>query len=200
VSLALIADTSLSGLRVGRELDAIIARRGKLAVCVSDNGIELTSNAILHWSQHSSVEWHYIARGKPQENAFIERFNGRLRDELLNETLFASLAHARTALAEWRLDYNTVRPHSSLGNLPPVGYAKLGRHRNGTGRNARSGASRPVPLQHRACKAQMANRLYPSVDDKRGSGQDPRRWTRRAAVQRSSEQKRNDNAGSFARG
>jgi Integrase core domain len=97
---------------------------------------------------------------------------GRLRDELLNETLFASLAHARAALAEWRLDYNTVRPHSSLGNLPPVGYAKLGgpaSQRDGTGRCAQSGASRPVPLQHRACKTQMANRLYPSVDDKRGS-------------------------------
>jgi putative transposase len=102
----------------GRELDAIIAERGKPAACVSDNGTELTSTAILRWSQDSRVEWHYIAPGKPQQNAFIESFNGRLRDELLNETLFSSLAHAREALAEWRLDYNTIRPHSSLGNLP----------------------------------------------------------------------------------
>jgi putative transposase len=93
--LALVADTSLSGLRVGRELDNIVARRGKPAACVSDNGTELTSMAILRWSQETGVEWHYIAPGKPQQNAFIESFNGRLRDELLNETLFGSLAHAR---------------------------------------------------------------------------------------------------------
>jgi putative transposase len=123
--LALVADTSLSGLRVGRVLDAIVAKRGKPAACVSDNGTELTSTAILRWSQESQVAWHYIAPGKPQQNAFIESFNGRLRDELLNETLFSSLAHARAVLAEWQLDYNTVRPHSSLGNLPPADYAKL---------------------------------------------------------------------------
>jgi putative transposase len=95
--LALVADTSLSGLRVGRELDAIIARRGKPVVCISDNGTELTSMAILRWCQETGVEWHYIAPGKPQQNAFIESFNGRLRDELLNETLFGSLAYARVA-------------------------------------------------------------------------------------------------------
>jgi putative transposase len=123
--LALVADTSLSGLRVGRELDAIIAERSKPAVCVSENGTELTRTAILRRSQDSGVAWHYIAPGKPQQNAFIESFNGRLRDELLNETLFSSLAHARAVLTEWRLDYNTIRPHSSLGNLPPAHYAKL---------------------------------------------------------------------------
>jgi putative transposase len=63
--------------------------------------------------------------GKPQQNAFIESFNGRLRDELLNETLFGSLAHARAVLTKWRLDYNTIRPHSSLRNLPPAHYAQL---------------------------------------------------------------------------
>jgi putative transposase len=66
---------------------------------VSDNGTELTSRAMLRWSQQRQVEWHYIALGKPQQNAFIESFNGRLRDELLNETLFSSLAHAREALS-----------------------------------------------------------------------------------------------------
>src|SRR5215471_8306903 len=120
--LCLVADTSLSGLRVGRELNTIIARRGKPAGCVSDNGTELTSMAILRWSQETGIEWHYIAPGKPQQNAFIESFNGRLRDELLNETLFSSLAHARAALARWQIDYNTVRPHSSLGNLTPLEY------------------------------------------------------------------------------
>ena len=145
--LALVADTSLSGQRVGRELDAVIAERGKPATCVSDNGTELTSMAILRWSQQSGVEWHYIAPGKPQQNAFIESFNGRLRDELLNETLFASLAHARAALAEWRLDYNTVRPHSSIGNLSPADYAKLSvpaSQRDGTLRSSGGFAPHPV--------------------------------------------------------
>src|ERR1700687_660381 len=121
--LALVADTSLPGLRVVRELDAVIAVRGRPAMCVSDNGTELTSIAILRWSQETRIEWHYIAPGKPQQNAFIESFNGRLRDELLNETLFTSLAHARAALEEWRRDYDTERPHSALGNLTPGPYA-----------------------------------------------------------------------------
>jgi putative transposase len=145
--LALIADTSLSGRRVGRELDAVIAVRGKPSLCVSDNGTELTSMAILRWSQDSGVAWHYIAPGKPQQNAFIESFNGRLRDELLNETLFASLAHARAALAAWRLDYNTVRPHSSIGNRSPADYAKLSvpaSQRDGTLRSIGGFAPRPV--------------------------------------------------------
>ena len=113
------------GRRVARELDTLIAVRGKPAMVVSDNGTELTSMAILRWSQESRIEWHYIAAGKPQQNAFVESFNGRLRDELLNETLFTSLGHVREALAVWRLDYNTVRPHSRLGNRPPAEYAKL---------------------------------------------------------------------------
>ena len=76
--------------------------------------------AILRWSQLTRIEWHYIAPGKPQQNAFVESFNGRLRDELLNETLCLSLDHARELLAEWQDDYNTVRPHSSLGYRPPA--------------------------------------------------------------------------------
>ncbi len=123
--LCLVADTSLSGMRVGRELDALIAARGRPASVVSDNGTELTSMAILRWSQETRIEWHYIAPGKPTQNAFVESFNGRLRDELLNETLFNSLDHARAALAAWKDDYNTVRPHGALGNLPPATYAKL---------------------------------------------------------------------------
>ena len=93
--LALVADTSLSGARVARELDRLMIERGKPKMVVSDNGSELTSNAILTWADHTRVAWHYIAPGKPMQNAFIESFNGRLRDELLNETLFTSLAHAQ---------------------------------------------------------------------------------------------------------
>lgn len=122
--LALVADTSLSGLRVARELDRIIEERGKPRVIVSDNGSEFTSNAILQWTDRSKVDWHYIAPGKPIQNAFIESFNGRLRDELLNETLFSSLAHARSSLSNWRSDYNDHRPHSGLGWLTPAEFAQ----------------------------------------------------------------------------
>jgi putative transposase len=83
-------------------------------------GTEFNSMAILRWSKERDVEWHYIAPCKPQQNAFIESFNGSLRDELLNEELFDSLADARRKLAVWRYDYNNVRPHSSLGNRTPA--------------------------------------------------------------------------------
>ncbi len=118
--LALVADTSLSGQRVVRELDTIAAERGYPATIVSDNGTELTSSAVLAWSQARGVGWHYIAPGKPQQNAFVESFNGKLRDECLNETLFSSVRHARAVLAAWRQDYNHVRPHSALGGRTPV--------------------------------------------------------------------------------
>jgi putative transposase len=118
--LALVAETSLSGARVARELTALLVHRGRPLLVVSDNGTELTSSAILRWSQERKVEWHYMAPGKPAQNAFVESFNGRLRDECLNETLFTSLAHARVVLAAWRHDYNTVRPHSQLGGRTPA--------------------------------------------------------------------------------
>jgi len=121
--LALVADTSLSGMRVARELDQLIAARGRPTTIVSDNGTELTSNAILTWADESHIGWHYIAPGKPMQNGLCEIFNGRLRDELLNETLFRSLPHARMALEGWRRDYNNDRPHSRLGWLTPAAYA-----------------------------------------------------------------------------
>src|SRR5437868_865346 len=121
--LALVADTSLSGDRVARELDRLMIERGKPKMVVSDNGSELTSNAILTWADHTRVAWHYIAPGKLTQNAFIESFNGRLLDELLNETLFTSLAQARVALRCWRADYNDARPHSQLGWKTPSEFA-----------------------------------------------------------------------------
>jgi putative transposase len=146
--LALVADTSLSGARVARELDAVIAQQGhRPETIVSDNGTELTSMAILRWCQERQVAWHYIAPGKPTQNAFVESFNGRLRDELLNETLFTSLAHARIALAAWKLDYNTVRPHSAIGNLAPAIYAKLSAAaRQREGALELYGGSTPLPV------------------------------------------------------
>jgi transposase InsO family protein len=121
--LAAIPDTSISGRRVARELTTLIERRGKPGMIVSDNGTELTSNAILAWSRDHKVEWHYIAPGKPMQNGYVESFNGRMRDELLNESLFFGLDHARSAIAEWADDYNHFRPHSSLGYQTPAGYA-----------------------------------------------------------------------------
>lgn len=121
--LALVADTSLSGTRVARELDPLIIERGKPKMVVSDDGSELTSNAILVWTDQIRVEWHYIAPGKPMQNAFIESFKGRLRDELLNETLFMSLAQVRVTLGCWRADYNDTRPRSQLGWRTPPEFA-----------------------------------------------------------------------------
>jgi len=121
--LTLVAETSLGGVRVARELDRLIASRGKPQMIVSDNGSEFTSNAILGWAGDAKVEWHYIAPGKPMQNGFIESFNGRLRDELLNETLFSSLSRARAVLAIWRADYNGLRPHSKLNWQTPSAFA-----------------------------------------------------------------------------
>jgi transposase InsO family protein len=121
--LAAIPDTSISGKRVARELTGLIGRRGKPRMIVSDNGTEFTSNAILGWTKDQAVEWHYIAPGKPMQNGYIESFNGRMRDELLNETLFIDLDQARQLIDAWATDYNTARPHSSLGYKTPTAYA-----------------------------------------------------------------------------
>jgi putative transposase len=136
--IALVADTSLSGRRVARELHQIISQRGSPKMIVSDNCTEFTSNAILNWADEAKVDWHYyIAPGKPQQNGLIRRptavylqtargesFNGKLRDEKLNDTLFSTLHQARVELAKWRNDYNHHRPHSGLGWLTPSEFAK----------------------------------------------------------------------------
>ncbi len=114
-NLCLVADTSISGARVARELDALVRLHGKPECIVSDNGTEFTSRAILKWADDNNVDWHYIDPGKPQQNAFIESFNGSLRDELLNEELFDTLDDARRKPALWRHDCNNVGPHSSPG-------------------------------------------------------------------------------------
>lgn len=108
---------------MARELTAIIERRGKPDMIVSDHGTELTSNAILAWCAEHGVAWHYIAPGKPMQNGFAESFNGRMRDELLNETVFHDLDHARVVIAEWVDDYNTERPHSALDYRTPAAFA-----------------------------------------------------------------------------
>lgn len=118
-NLALIADFSFSGERVARELDQIIRNYGRPGCIVSDNGTEFTSRAMLKWQDKSGVDWHYIDPGKPQQNAFVESFNGRLRDECLNEEVFSNLNETRLILGAWRYDYNNIRPHSALENKTP---------------------------------------------------------------------------------
>lgn len=121
--LAAIPDTSISGRRVARELTALIARRGKPGLIVSDNGTEFTSNAMFAWQREHEIAWHFIAPGKPMQNGFCESFNGRMREELFNESLFLGLDHARERIAHWITDYNLRRPHSALGYLTPAVYA-----------------------------------------------------------------------------
>lgn len=153
--LALIADTSLSGARVARELATLFEARGKPRAVVSDNGTEFTSNAILTFADDRKIDWHYIAPGKPTQNAFIESFNGRLRDELLNETLFPSLNQARATLAAWRKDYNTERPHSRLGWQTPAEFAQTFTPQRGpTLRNPQSSAPGPVAQPAQTGKTQ----------------------------------------------
>lgn len=118
--LTIAADTSMPALRVVRELDALVRRRGKPKVIVSDNGTELTSRAMLIWAAEQNIDWHYITPGRPQQNGYTESLNGKLRDECLNEHWFSDLGEARTILNHWRHDYNTVRPHSALNYLTPA--------------------------------------------------------------------------------
>ncbi|WP_407660381.1 IS3 family transposase [Kaistia algarum] len=110
-------------LGTARELTALIEQRGKPGMIVSDNGTEFTSHAMLAWAQENRVTWHFIAPGKPMQNGFCESFNGRMRDELLNESLFFGLDHVRAKIAAWVDDYNLRRPHSALGYIPPAAYA-----------------------------------------------------------------------------
>jgi putative transposase len=122
--LDLIADTSISGIRVVRELDRLIEQHGKPLIIVSDNGTEFTSKAILKWASDKDVCWHYITPGKPLENSYTESLNGKIRDECLNENVFVSLSHARQILQAWKYDYNAVRPYSSLGYKTPWKFSK----------------------------------------------------------------------------
>jgi putative transposase len=119
MNLALIVDTSISGAREARDLDALVRIYGKLAFIVLYNGTDFTSEAIRKWANENGVEWHYIDPGKPKQNGYIEFFDGSLRDECLNEEIFDSLAYARRKSGLWRYDYNNVRPHSSLVNKTP---------------------------------------------------------------------------------
>ncbi len=117
-------DSALSGERVTRVLDRVIEERGKPGRLVMDNGPEFTSRALDEWAYRRGIELDFIRPGKPIENCFVESFNGKFRDECLNLHWFCDLREARREIEIWRLDYNHVRPHSSLGNTPPAEYRR----------------------------------------------------------------------------
>lgn len=118
-ALAIAVDFSLPALAVTRVLDAVAAVRGLPKLIVVDNGTEFTSIVFDQWAHRNGVALRYITPGKPVENAYIESFNGKFRDECLNQEWFTSLADARRIIEAWRKDYNEVRPHSSLANQSP---------------------------------------------------------------------------------
>lgn len=117
--LALEVDTSINGKRVTYVLDRIVDRRGLPAVITVDNGPEFTGKALDSWAYIREVQLDFIRPGKPVDNAFIESFNGRFREECLNDNWFMSLNHARAIIEDWRKEYNSMRPHSSLNGLTP---------------------------------------------------------------------------------
>ena len=123
-SPAIEVDTSLPATRVVAVLDRLAATRGLPATIVVDNGPEFTSRALNAWAYDHGVTLHFIDPGKPVQNAYIESFNGRLRDECLNEHWFRDIMDARYTIEHYRLSYNTERPHSALGGRPPAEYAE----------------------------------------------------------------------------
>jgi transposase InsO family protein len=123
-AIAIVPEHSIGGERLTRLLDEICAQRGKPAIIRTDNGREFTGKAMLNWAYRNQVVLKLIEPGKPNQNAYVESFNGRLRDECLNEHWFTSLAHARVEIERWRREYNEERPKKALGGLTPALYAK----------------------------------------------------------------------------
>jgi putative transposase len=117
-----VADFSISGVRLTRELDKLARQQPKTIVC--DNGPEFTSKAMFFWAKRHGITLHFIQPGKPTQNAFVESFNGKFRDYCLNLNWFASIEDARTTINDWRDHYNEVRPHRSLGKQPPAVFAR----------------------------------------------------------------------------
>src|SRR5690606_15860732 len=112
-------DFSLSGHRVARVLEQLVALYGKPKAVLMDNGPEFTSVAMQLWTRKNGIAQLFIQPGKPMQNAYVESFNGKFRDECLNENLFLDIEEARRIIENWGNFYNTIRPHSSLGYMPP---------------------------------------------------------------------------------
>jgi len=121
--VAIEVDTSLGGARVVRVLERLAEQRGLPESIVMDNGPEFTSKALDTWAHAVGVKLHFIRPGKPTENAYVESFNGRFREECLNENWFTNLLDARTTIETWRRHYNEERPHSSLFGSTPLEYS-----------------------------------------------------------------------------
>lgn len=119
-----LVDVSISGMRMTRYLEAVCSQRGQPSIIVCDNGPELTSKAMFFWTQSRHIKLQFIQPGKPTQNAFVESFNGKFRDNCLNQFWFQNLEDARSKISDWREHYNEVRPHSSLGYVPPAEYAR----------------------------------------------------------------------------
>ncbi|WP_436286801.1 IS3 family transposase [Sinimarinibacterium flocculans] len=123
-AVAVIPEHSIGGDHLVRLMDEICAIRGKPSIIRTDNGKEFTGRAMLTWAHRHGIALRLIDPGKPNQNAYIESFNGRLRDECLNEHWFVSLNHARAVIRAWTKEYNEERPKKALGGLTPAGYAK----------------------------------------------------------------------------
>jgi putative transposase len=122
-SLAITVDHCIGGAGVVTPLERLLAQRGKPKMLITDNGPEFTSRVLHQWAQHHGVTLHHIQPGKPTQNAFIESFNGTFRDDCLNQHWFSSLAEAGLLIEHWRKEYNQLRPHSSIGRIPPDTFA-----------------------------------------------------------------------------
>ncbi len=150
-ALAIEVDTSLPGLRVVQVLERLKQTRGVPAAIQVDNGPEFISWAVDRWAFENGVALHFIDPGKPTQNAYMESFNGKFRDECLDQNWFVDLADARQQIEAWRVDYNTARPHSSLGYLTPAEFAEIAAAGNGCGKD---GSCAPLeipsgfPLSH----------------------------------------------------
>lgn len=123
-AVAVLPEHTIGGDHLVRLMDQVVARRGRPAVIRTDNGPEFTGKAMLIWAHRNGITLRLIEPGKPNQNAYVESFNGRLRDECLNEHWFRSLLHARTEIAAWTREYNEERPKKILGGLTPASYAK----------------------------------------------------------------------------
>ena len=147
-ALEIEPDTSLPGARVVRVLEGLKQQGRKPEVIVIDNGPEFVSQVVDQWAYQNGVQLHFITPGRPMENGYIESFNGKFRDECLNENWFFDLADARRKIAEWKWDYNHVRPHSALRYLTPMEFAaswQAGFYRAGLGQEASSAGTLPQP-------------------------------------------------------
>jgi putative transposase len=152
--LAIEVDTSLGGGRVVRVLEELKLQRGLPRQIRSDNGPEFLSRAVDQWAYEQGLQWHTIQPGRPMENAYVESFNGRFRDECLNENWFSDLADAREKIAEWMHDYNGSRPHSALGYRTPAEFRAQAESFYGA--EAGQGTSNAGPLPHTPIPATQA--------------------------------------------